>query len=184
METAILVVEAAILGILIGGGWWLHHVVSQQRRLKDDVIQTLRAENERLEALKAPTIIEEHKSMKDYAESVTQEKMKLFTKLSESQAETDRIVKGLNVQLEKAKAGIAEGNRDWIAVTFLEGAAQIRKALEQFFASAEAEASVPEALKVLLLEVHNNLVEEGTGLFKGREPSFETVRHYRKQLKQ
>src|SRR5215467_10805470 len=79
-----LVLNAAMTALMVGYGLWIHHIVKQQEKLKDIQIQTLQttiagkdSEIARLKSDTAPNIAAAYEKMRDHAEKMTGEVMKL-----------------------------------------------------------------------------------------------------------
>ena len=97
MQTVIVVSQAIIVGLIVVGGFWLRYVVNQQVAAKNATIETLHAENERLQRLQGPNLIAEIERVSRFADA------------------SQGIVQTLTQELDKLKS--AGGARDKAGVT-------------------------------------------------------------------
>lgn len=91
-----LVINALMAALMVGYGFWIRNVVKQQEKLKDAAIQALRAaltskeaEISRLTSDTAPNIVKAYEGMREHADKMTADVMKLQGKIRESQATTE-----------------------------------------------------------------------------------------------
>ncbi len=91
-----LLTNALMAGLMVGYGFWIHHVVKQQEKLKDAAIQALQAaltakeaQISRLTSDTAPNIVKAYEGMREHADKMTADVMKLQGKLREAQATTE-----------------------------------------------------------------------------------------------
>jgi hypothetical protein len=165
MQIAILIIQAAILAIIVIGGIWLRYVVNQQLALKKSEIEVLQAEKERLEGLKAPAIIAEHKAMKEFAEDMTRQNQRLQEALKQFEDEKGRAESGAYMKMLKG-----------MGIAFLDGAGTIdriieyRKKATNVFAQLELDAMLQEASALLY--------KQAATAFDGKRPSLSNVARF------
>src|ERR1700693_1452166 len=93
LESWTMVFSAATSGMVLVGGIWLKYVVAQQLAAKDTTIESLQTtvklcekQISGLEGERAPAIAAEHKTMREYAERMTEDKQKLEAQLNSTEA--------------------------------------------------------------------------------------------------
>jgi hypothetical protein len=91
-----LLTNALMTGLMVGYGFWIHHVVKQEEKLKDAAIQALQAaltskeaEISRLTSDTAPNIVKAYEGMREHADKMTADVMKLQGKIREAKATTE-----------------------------------------------------------------------------------------------
>ncbi len=113
VETAILVSNAIMVGLMLGFGVWIRHIVNQQLRLKDTTIQSKDAEISRLKGETAPNIAKAYGEMVKHADKMTERFNQLQKELEEKAKgnETrDRIMGMIDEQAGEA-SGLYHANQ-------------------------------------------------------------------------
>jgi hypothetical protein len=107
-----LLINASMTALMVGYGFWIHHVVKQQEKLKDAAIQALQAaltakeaEISRLTSDTAPNIVKAYQGMREHADKMTADVIKLQEKMRESEEASQFLV-----MLSEA-SGLNRGNR-------------------------------------------------------------------------
>ena len=77
MQTVLIFAQVAIPVLMVIGGLWYRHVVKQQLSLKDSENQALRAENERLTKLAAPSVAGDVEIMSKALETYSKKNLEL-----------------------------------------------------------------------------------------------------------
>jgi hypothetical protein len=115
-----IVLSAVILVLLAGGGIWLKYVVEQQLKTKDTTIVALEAVAKlkdahiaSLEGNTAPAIVKAYADMRQHANQVTEDSLRLSKQLAELTQEHQSTIplaegKGLGVAFDIIREGIGE----------------------------------------------------------------------------
>jgi uncharacterized membrane-anchored protein YhcB (DUF1043 family) len=106
-----LLINAWIVALMIGYGFWIKHIVSQQQKLHDAAIQSLQAtiasknaEISRLKGDTAPNIVKAYKKVRDHADKMSADVLKLEKKIQ------IRDVKSHFIRLIDEATGFASAN--------------------------------------------------------------------------
>src|SRR5713101_2064503 len=93
-----LLINAAMTALMVAYGIWIHNIVKQQEKLKDATIQSLQAaltakeaEISRLASDTAPNIVKAYQGMREHADKMTADVIKLQGKIREAQATTEPL---------------------------------------------------------------------------------------------
>ena len=139
MQTVLIFAQIAIPVLLAIGGLWLRHIVNQQLSLKDSENQTLRAENERLTKLAAPSMAGDVEIMSKALETYSKKNLEL---------EEHQKTTGKTSYSEGLGAGLTEGAA---AIGFMWGECIIRlKQGDPFFDTRQVIAM----LKIIAYELY------------------------------
>jgi hypothetical protein len=91
-----LLINAAMTALMVAYGIWIHNIVKQQEKLKDATIQSLQAaltakeaEISRLTSDTAPNIVKAYEGMREHADKMTADVMKLQGKIQAAEATTE-----------------------------------------------------------------------------------------------
>jgi hypothetical protein len=151
MQTVLVFAQIAIPVLLVIGGLWLRHVVNQQLSLKDSENQALRAENERLTKLAAPSVAGDLEIMSKALETYSKKNLEL-----EAHQETT----GKTSYSKGLAAGLTEGAT---AIGFVWGECIISlKQGNPFFDTRQ--------LIAMLQKIGNDLVQMGMLAREGGQP--------------
>ena len=144
MVTTLVILQAAILGVLIGGGFWFRHVVNQQLRLKDSQNAVLRAERDQARTAAAPALAQEWMTTSKALDEMTGQKQKL-------QQDFDQF----KTQVGKAGADATGPFYRGIGFGCLEGAMAIKHLFYDYYATKGT--SLPTRFFQALVKEHNEL---------------------------
>lgn len=94
LQQWIVVFQAAITVLLIGGGIYFRHILKslfdRQLGAVEAELRSVSAEKDRLEALQAPAITAEHKSMKEFADDMASQKQELQNAMKQIEEELEK----------------------------------------------------------------------------------------------
>ena len=167
MVAALIILQAAILGVLIGGGFWLRHVVNQQLRLKDSQNEALRAERDQARAASAPALAHDLITTSKALDEMAGQKQKLQEDLNQ-----------LRTQAGKPGADGTERFIHGVGFGCLEGAMTIRYHLYDYLTSHKGEPALPTQFMDMLATQHNELLAKAQGALKGKEPNLTNANRY------
>lgn len=160
MQTAMVVVEAAILALLIVGGFWIRQFVTQQLAAKDAIIRLREARVRQLEVLAAPRLMQEVETLAKGADKMAQRIQELRTRADDA----ERAAVG------KWQAGIVAG--------LAEGAATLQNLSTALLVQMKDE-DFP-AIKAMTLNMvfaigrlTDSIASEADRVLKGEDPAFD-----------
>lgn len=158
METIMVLIQAAILGLLVVGGFWLRHFVSQQLAAKDSIIQLKDAEIARLTKLSVPAVAADMEAA-----------ARLVNRYAQAKAEAEREVNELRRQAPmSSQYGLATGLLEgFSALLFIQHDALMKVGLS---IRENRIASAPEVLEQLKPAMET-LLESIDAVNSGQQPT-------------
>lgn len=182
MVAALIILQAAILGVLIGGGFWLRYVVKQQLSLKDGEIRALRSEKERFEGLTADIFaVREERLSKGYARATEEleakekeiEKLKITAKQKE---EIEITLQQLKQEKEKEPSKRQAEVLRAMGIGFVDGARAIQEIIE--FQRRERGVLKDILLIEKLRAERDSLYEQAEKALHGKRPDISRVAEF------